>query len=115
MTFPEIAAVLRPALDTYFPADMGVRVIAEPGRYFVSSAFTLAVNVVARRVVHNIVSSPSVANSYEVPNADGMMVDENVNPNAVVDDNPSYMCEYRKAEVARFHFYHKMLKDRLVH
>ena len=43
--------MLRPALDTYFPEAMGVRIIAEPGRFFVASAFTLAVNVIARRDV----------------------------------------------------------------
>jgi ornithine decarboxylase len=30
---------------------MGVRIIAEPGRFFVASAFTLIVNVIARRDV----------------------------------------------------------------
>ncbi|KAJ1553342.1 hypothetical protein HK405_008201, partial [Cladochytrium tenue] len=49
LQFKEIVEVLRPALDKYVPSH--VRVIAEPGRYYVSSAFTLAVNVVARRVV----------------------------------------------------------------
>jgi len=51
--------VLRPALDTYFPATMGVRIIAEPGRYFVASAFTLVVNVIARR---DVVTENSDAN-----------------------------------------------------
>ncbi|KAI8811595.1 ornithine decarboxylase [Cladochytrium replicatum] len=50
LTFQEIASVLGPAIDQYFPSN-DVRVIAEPGRFFVASAFTLAVNVVARRVV----------------------------------------------------------------
>lgn len=30
---------------------MDVRIIAEPGRFFVASAFTLAVNVIARRAI----------------------------------------------------------------
>lgn len=34
-----------------FPLDSGVQIIAEPGRYYVESAFTLAVNVIAKRVV----------------------------------------------------------------
>lgn len=51
LPFEEIAKVLRPALDTYFPEAMGVRIIGEPGRFFVASAFTLAVNVIARRDV----------------------------------------------------------------
>uniref|UniRef100_A0A8C6SZM3 ornithine decarboxylase n=1 Tax=Neogobius melanostomus TaxID=47308 RepID=A0A8C6SZM3_9GOBI len=42
------------ALDEFFPADSGVRVIAEPGRYFVDSAFTLALNVFARKKVWSL-------------------------------------------------------------
>ncbi|VVT53393.1 uncharacterized protein SAPINGB_P003551 [Magnusiomyces paraingens] len=51
-TFEQTAVVLGSCIDEIFPRDAStpVRVIAEPGRYFVSSAFTLAVNVVGRRV-----------------------------------------------------------------
>uniref|UniRef100_A0A672F6S7 ornithine decarboxylase n=1 Tax=Salarias fasciatus TaxID=181472 RepID=A0A672F6S7_SALFA len=41
------------SLDEFFPSESGVRIIAEPGRYFVESAFTLAVNVIAKRTVMN--------------------------------------------------------------
>lgn len=51
LPFEAIAEVVRPALDLYFPESMNVRIIAEPGRYFVASAFTLAVNIIARRTV----------------------------------------------------------------
>ena len=51
--------MLRPALDTYFPESSGVRIISEPGRFFVASAFTLAVNVIAKRAV------PRDNSSYE--------------------------------------------------
>lgn len=51
LPFEEICSVLRPALDTHFPEEMGVRIIAEPGRFFVASAFTLALNIIARRAV----------------------------------------------------------------
>lgn len=47
----QIAAVVNQALAEHFPEEGNVRVIAEPGRYFVASAFTLAVNVIAKRVV----------------------------------------------------------------
>ncbi len=47
-SFEDMAGVLRSALDEYFPAHSGVSLIAEPGRYFVSSAFTIACNVIAR-------------------------------------------------------------------
>ena len=46
-----MCSVLRPLLDEHFPASLGVRIIAEPGRYYSASAFTLAVNVYAKRAV----------------------------------------------------------------
>ena len=45
--FESMADVLSKALDEYFPSS--VRIIGEPGRYYVASAFTLACNVIARR------------------------------------------------------------------
>uniref|UniRef100_A0A672Y785 ornithine decarboxylase n=1 Tax=Sphaeramia orbicularis TaxID=375764 RepID=A0A672Y785_9TELE len=47
----KFSKVINEALDEFFPADSGVQVIAEPGRYYVDSAFTLAVNVFAKKVV----------------------------------------------------------------
>ena len=38
---------------------MGVRIIAEPGRYFTASAFTLAVNIIAKRTVTSSSSTSS--------------------------------------------------------
>lgn len=43
--------MINPALDKYFPADSGVKIIAEPGRYYVASAYTLAVNIIAKKVI----------------------------------------------------------------
>lgn len=61
--FEQIAAVLRGALEDYFPDEEfapggtkvaglanGLRILAEPGRYFVQRAFSLATNIIARRV-----------------------------------------------------------------
>lgn len=48
-TFAEMSEVVSDAIDAYFPKESGVRVIAEPGRLLVSSAFTLATNIIARR------------------------------------------------------------------
>lgn len=50
-TFDEMAPVLVAALDELFPPS--VRIIAEPGRYYTSTAFTLACNVIARRTVED--------------------------------------------------------------
>jgi len=52
ISFPEICQVVRPALEQFFPTGSGVRIIAEPGRFYVSSAFTLATNVHSRRVIN---------------------------------------------------------------
>ncbi|NXB43253.1 DCOR decarboxylase, partial [Leucopsar rothschildi] len=51
LKFEEITNVINPALDKYFPSDSGVNIIAEPGRYYVASAFTLAVNIIAKKIV----------------------------------------------------------------
>ncbi|KAG8969103.1 hypothetical protein FRC03_004418 [Tulasnella sp. 419] len=47
--FEETAAVLSVAIDKYFPQKEGLQIIAEPGRFYVSTAFTLATNIIARR------------------------------------------------------------------
>jgi ornithine decarboxylase len=48
-TFDEMSEVLGAALDEFFPSHRGVDLIAEPGRFYVSTAFTVACNVIARR------------------------------------------------------------------
>jgi ornithine decarboxylase len=50
-TFEAMSAVLRVALEEYMPSHISV--IGEPGRYYVSSAFTLASHVIARRAVQD--------------------------------------------------------------
>lgn len=49
ITFEKVAAVLGPIVDRLFPAD--IRVIAEPGRFYVASAFTICTNIIGRRSV----------------------------------------------------------------
>eukprot|EP00270_Netrium_digitus_P015032 TRINITY_DN51_c0_g1_i1.p1 TRINITY_DN51_c0_g1~~TRINITY_DN51_c0_g1_i1.p1 ORF type:complete len:926 (+),score=276.50 TRINITY_DN51_c0_g1_i1:532-3309(+) len=48
--FSQASAAINSALDDYFPAQMGVSVIGEPGRYFAESPFTLAAHVFGTRV-----------------------------------------------------------------
>ena len=52
-TFEESSRMVRSSLRKYFPADYvkknGVRFIAEPGRFMVANAFTLATHIIARR------------------------------------------------------------------
>lgn len=53
-TFEASAKVLNQALEDYFPDpgnNSGLRIIAEPGRYYVATAFSLATNVIGRRWV----------------------------------------------------------------
>lgn len=61
-TFEDMACVLRDALDEYFPAS--VNIIAEPGRYYVSSAFTIACNVIARRTIQDPVTGEASYMAY---------------------------------------------------
>lgn len=53
-SFEEMAQVLSSALDEYMPAH--IQIIGEPGRYYVSSAFTLACNIIARRTIEDSVT-----------------------------------------------------------
>ncbi|XP_034152218.1 ornithine decarboxylase 1-like isoform X3 [Esox lucius] len=57
LTFEEIAADINKALEEFFPPSCGVSVIAEPGRYYVTSAVTLAANVIAKKVIMEELSS----------------------------------------------------------
>ena len=47
----QAADQLNRAFAKYFPATCGVRIIAEPGRFYVSSAFTLVCNITSVRCI----------------------------------------------------------------
>ncbi|KAG6865391.1 hypothetical protein C0991_002972 [Blastosporella zonata] len=47
--FEQAAGFLTKAIDQYFPERQGLKIIAEPGRFYVSKAFKLAANIIARR------------------------------------------------------------------
>ncbi|XP_078185358.1 antizyme inhibitor 2 isoform X8 [Callithrix jacchus] len=49
--FEEIASVINSALDLYFPEGCGVDILAELGRYYVTSAFAVAVSITAKKEV----------------------------------------------------------------
>ncbi|XP_017882671.1 ornithine decarboxylase-like [Ceratina calcarata] len=55
----KIADVVNKALDEYFNTD-AVHVIAEPGRFYVASAFTLATSIHSKRSVRSNEASPNV-------------------------------------------------------
>jgi ornithine decarboxylase len=48
-TFEHAASILRESINHYFPDRNGMRIIAEPGRFYVNRAFSLATNIIARR------------------------------------------------------------------
>lgn len=66
-SFECMASALSTALDDYFPPH--IRIIGEPGRYYVASAFTLACNVIARREVRD---SATQSSSYMLYLNDGV-------------------------------------------
>ncbi|KAF2720650.1 hypothetical protein K431DRAFT_320879 [Polychaeton citri CBS 116435] len=68
-TFDKMAGVLSSALDKHFSSS--VRIIAEPGRYYTSSAFTIACNVIARRTVADP-TNEGRGNSYMLYLNDGV-------------------------------------------
>ncbi|CAF0778663.1 unnamed protein product [Rotaria sordida] len=47
--FSEISAAINKTLEEHFPDNGNIRIIAEPGRYYVASAYALATNVIASR------------------------------------------------------------------
>ncbi|KAF9345093.1 hypothetical protein BGX26_003526 [Mortierella sp. AD094] len=51
ITFEKVASILGSTVDALFGPE--VRVIAEPGRYYVGSAYTLATQVIARRTIQH--------------------------------------------------------------
>lgn len=86
--FEAIARVLRDAIAQHFPLDevsgQGVRIIAEPGRYYVSRAFQLATNIIARRAAREGVNDES-----------SMVEDFDFDDGNDGDDvKPSVMCRY---------------------
>jgi ornithine decarboxylase len=66
-TFEAMALTLSSALDEYMPSN--VNIIGEPGRYYVSSAFTLASTVIARRTLEH---PDTLENSYMLYLNDGL-------------------------------------------
>lgn len=65
--FEEAASVLREALDVHFGNDSSIQIIAEPGRYFVANAFTLATNIIARRGPDRAILVDEAADDVENP------------------------------------------------
>ncbi|EPQ53929.1 ornithine decarboxylase [Gloeophyllum trabeum ATCC 11539] len=65
--FEENAGVLAGAIDRYFPDRQGIRIIAEPGRFYVSRAFSLAANIIARRAGESPPAAPDAEIDADQP------------------------------------------------
>jgi ornithine decarboxylase len=50
--FERAAFILNEAINCHFPDRRHLKIIAEPGRFYVSTSFSLAVNIIARRGPH---------------------------------------------------------------
>jgi len=61
--FSDIAEKVRIVLDELFPEDSGVRLIAEPGRYFVAASSTLVTSVIGAR--NNLIDSKAESQPKE--------------------------------------------------
>ncbi|TRY88603.1 hypothetical protein DNTS_029997 [Danionella cerebrum] len=66
----EVNAELKPMLDMYFPLSAGLSIIAEPGAYYVSSAFTLAINIIDKKNLALDLSGQS-QRSCHIDNSEG--------------------------------------------
>ena len=128
-TFEATAQVLRDALERHFPARDrlrdGVRLIAEPGRYFVAKAFSLAANIIARRAPPNpaaaatatvegpaAAASPlpaSAASDSDSGSDSGSGENAPAGPEAGVEpEQPSVMCTYPKHLCLPFVFFSEL-------
>lgn len=46
----QVESAIRTLLDAYFPQLSGVQVLAQPGSFYVASAFSLAVNIIGKKI-----------------------------------------------------------------
>jgi ornithine decarboxylase len=82
LTFEEAVEGIGPLLDKLFPPE--VKVIAEPGRYFCTSCYTLAVTIISRRdrfVAHN---QPAYRTEYAEKHDDNASKEMDANPDEKV-------------------------------
>ncbi|XP_055331109.1 ornithine decarboxylase-like [Paramacrobiotus metropolitanus] len=57
-TFKKFGNIVNNSLEEYFPTSSGVRIIAEPGRFFAMAPYTLCCSIIARRVLPDKTSRP---------------------------------------------------------
>ena len=59
--FDNIATAVSESLETHFPLGSDVSIIAEPGRYYVQSAFTLTTLIISKRVDYEANGEPLIS------------------------------------------------------
>jgi ornithine decarboxylase len=92
ITFEEVADALGPLLDKLFPPD--VSIISEPGRFFCSAAYTLAVQVYARRTVFREKEKTIVSQVPSPPKDDDSDSEQTISSDSTLDgtqQKASYM------------------------
>jgi len=72
VTFEAMARALREALDEHFPEERNLQLIAEPGRYLATAAFTLCCNVIARKDLRSMVAKSDAG--LEIDASDELVV-----------------------------------------
>lgn len=58
-TLAEISSAIDPLLDEYFPETSGIKIMAECGRWYLTSAYSLVANVIAKRKIEDTNSKHS--------------------------------------------------------
>jgi len=60
----EVAMIINQSLDEFFPADEGIKVIAEPGRYYVASAYTLITSIHSKKLTQDNTKNETIYSYY---------------------------------------------------
>lgn len=90
ISLEDISRAVHRSMATYFP-EGGIELISEPGRYFVSSALTLACCVTSRRVVPRDLGVLENSSDSELASGIDAPTGNNVDLSSSPDSHPSFM------------------------
>lgn len=76
--FEQAANVIKVSIERYFPDRRNLKIIAEPGRFYVSKAFKLATNIIARRAPLGRLPTATFTDKTDLDSS----------------DQPAVMCEF---------------------
>ncbi|KAG0445555.1 hypothetical protein HPB47_013978 [Ixodes persulcatus] len=81
-----VCGAIRFAIDRHFPPSSGVKIIAEPGQFFVTAAYSLVVRVVGKRQREISIDDMVIQISLWLHGADRLVWDpEEVNPHGILE------------------------------